>query len=112
DDDMRAFFAKYHVQYDERYVWDYGCDYVSSLQPSFVLLILYLGLRPRLVCRRAFGPQMRNGNKSPSVMTNKKDNDSNEGGYSEARCGSSISMSSKHAPQTIAESATLKSGQW
>jgi hypothetical protein len=31
-------------------------DYMSGLQPSAVLADTYLGLRPRLVCRRAFGP--------------------------------------------------------
>jgi hypothetical protein len=35
----------------------HGSDYMSGLQPSAVLADTYLGLRPRLVCRRAFGPQ-------------------------------------------------------
>ena len=30
---------------------------MSGLQPSGSLLTVDLGLRPRLVCRRAFGPQ-------------------------------------------------------
>ena len=32
-------------------------DYMSGLQPSAVLPDTYLGLRPRLVCRRAFSPR-------------------------------------------------------
>ena len=32
---------------------------MSGFQPSSVLFILYLGLRPRLVCCRAFGPQVQ-----------------------------------------------------
>jgi hypothetical protein len=35
----------------------HGGDYMSGLQPSAVLADTYLGLRPRLVCRRTFGPQ-------------------------------------------------------
>jgi hypothetical protein len=33
-------------------------DYMSGLQPSTVLADTYLGLRPRLVCRRTSGPQL------------------------------------------------------
>jgi hypothetical protein len=31
-------------------------DYMSGLQPSTKYPTTYLGLRPRLVCGRAFGP--------------------------------------------------------
>jgi hypothetical protein len=31
-------------------------DYISGLQPSSISGTAYLGLRPRLVCHRTFGP--------------------------------------------------------
>jgi hypothetical protein len=34
----------------------HAAGYMSGLQPSTKYPALYLGLRPRLVCRRAFGP--------------------------------------------------------
>jgi serine/threonine-protein kinase RIO1 len=34
----------------------HGRDYMRGLQPSPVSANAYLGLRPRLVCRRTFGP--------------------------------------------------------
>ena len=34
----------------------HGSDYMSGLQPSVDFASAYLGLRPRLVCRRTFGP--------------------------------------------------------
>lgn len=36
-----------------RHCW----DYMSGLQPFTALANRYLGLRPRLVCRRTYGPQ-------------------------------------------------------
>lgn len=33
------------------------CDYMSGLQPSTALANTYLGLRPRLICHRTYGPQ-------------------------------------------------------
>jgi hypothetical protein len=35
-------------------------DYISGLQPSSRFVTGYLGLRPRLVCHRAFGPINKN----------------------------------------------------
>jgi hypothetical protein len=35
----------------------HGRNYMSGLQPSPRVATVNLGLRPRLVCRRAFGPQ-------------------------------------------------------
>jgi hypothetical protein len=35
----------------------HGSDYMSGLQPLLGAGNVYLGLRPRLVCRRTFGPQ-------------------------------------------------------
>ena len=35
-------------------------DYVPGFQPYPFLTDRYLGLRPRLVCRRTFGPQRHN----------------------------------------------------
>jgi hypothetical protein len=34
----------------------HGSNYMSSLQPFPDLVNAYLGLRPRLICRRTFGP--------------------------------------------------------
>ena len=43
-------------QVETQRLW-HGADYMPGLQPSTHLAIPNLGLRPRLVCNRTFGPQ-------------------------------------------------------
>jgi hypothetical protein len=49
--------AEHHMHQVKAQCLRHGTNYMSGLQPSHSPTHADLGLRPRLVCRRAFGPQ-------------------------------------------------------
>jgi hypothetical protein len=56
-------------QVEAQRLW-HGDDFMSGLQPSPVSTNTYLGFRPRLVCRRTFGPQFAHPHFSTFVAPN------------------------------------------
>jgi hypothetical protein len=57
DQRQSALRAEHHMHQVKAQRLRHGTIYMSGLQPSLASTHPDLGLRPRLVCRRAFGPQ-------------------------------------------------------